>query len=114
MEISKTNKARIASGLATVANVAIAEKLFESHGIAGYHLISGGLHTATVKVREEDEFTTKDAVVYGLCQVAGGTAASALFKGIGSLFSKSEEDEVDTDEINQVITEVTGLENPNA
>ncbi|QAU04340.1 hypothetical protein [Vibrio phage 2 TSL-2019] len=115
MEISKTNKARIASGLATVTNTVIAEKVFDSHAIAGYHAVTGGLHTATIQIDEEQDFSTTDAVIYGASMIAGGTIASAVFKGIGRLFSgDSDETEEDTDEINQMITEVTGLQNPDA
>ncbi|AUR81079.1 hypothetical protein FDJ25_gp094 [Vibrio phage Aphrodite1] len=115
MEISAVNKYRLAIGAATVVNTAVAEKAFDSRGIALYHAISGtvalGASALAPKVDEEqgEEYTYTDAALTFVGGVIGGTVLSGVFKGIGTLLSKEAEDEADAEEIANVIEEVTGL-----
>ncbi|QCW23236.1 hypothetical protein HWC35_gp098 [Vibrio phage USC-1] len=115
MEISAANKYRLAIGAATVVNTAVAEKAFDSRGIALYHAISGTAALAAsalvpeVAENEEQEYTYSDAALTFAGAVIGGTVLSGVFKGIGTLLSKEAEDEADAEEIASVIEEVTGL-----
>lgn len=112
MSLSNTAQARIVSGTATVVNTAVAYSLFDSKGIAAYHAISGAVVTAGTKVPDEMQYGLTEKLVHGTSMVVGGTLGSLLLKGIGKALSKAEGEELDSDEINEVITEVTGLENP--
>lgn len=112
MSLSKTTQARIVSGAATAVNTAVAYSLFDSRGIAAYQAISGAAVTAGTKVPEEMEYGLTEKLVHGTSMIVGGTLSSLLLKGLGKALSKSEGEELDSDEINEVITEVTGLENP--
>lgn len=115
MEMTKTTKARLATVAATAVNATVAATLFDSKAIAAYHLVTGGIQTAMTEVPDDFEYGNKEMAIHTGSMLAGGTLASSLLKVVGMAIDKAtlpEEDEATTEEVNQLITELTGLENP--
>lgn len=111
MEMSKTTKARLVTAAATTVNATVAATLFDSKGIAAYHAITGAAQIAITEVPEDFDYDGKAMAIHGASMVAGGTIASVVFKAVGNLiFGNDGEEESTTEEINEMITELTGLE----
>lgn len=115
--MSKTTKARLTTVAATAVNATVALTLFDSKAIAAYHVVTGGIQTAITEVPEDFDYGVKEAAIHGSTMLAGGTLASGILKAIGVAIDRSrlpDEEESTTEEINEMITELTGLENPEA
>ncbi|BAW98312.1 hypothetical protein [Vibrio phage pTD1] len=112
MEMSKTTKARLVTAAATAVNATVAATIFDSKGIAAYHGVIGAAQIAVTEVPEDFDYDAKAMAIHGASMVAGGTIASALIKVVANaIFSgDSTEEESTTEEINEMITELTGLE----
>lgn len=114
MELSNTAKARLVTGAATIVNATVAATLFDSKAISAYHAITGGAATVITEVPEGMKYGAKEAAVHGASMVVGGTLQTAVYKTIGNLIfgSNKTEESDNSDELDSVITEVTGLVNP--
>lgn len=111
--LSKTTKARLVTAVTQTANAAIAYGVFDSKASAAYHLAVGAYLIPNTDVPENMQYDTTDMAIHGASMMVGGVISTAIISGMTNFFlGSTDAEEIDSDEIDEVITSVTGLEAP--